>query len=92
MDARQDCASFAQPKLPLFNLSDGCEFRRNKHHITLQQPGAKSSVMPQSPHLPHEQSQSYNLRPRKHLQSVKWPHFPTTSVQGEFNLPSELRQ
>ena len=50
----------------LVSVSDGCSFRRNEHHIT-RRPGAKSSNVPQLPHLPHEQPQSYNLRPRKNL-------------------------
>ena len=37
--------------------------------------------------LAHEQPQSYNLKPRKNQQGVKWPQFPITRAQEELICP-----
>ena len=69
-------------------LSDGCGFQRNQHHITKWQsclkPSMNSEVVPES--------HSYNLRSRKNNKSVKWPDIPAEGTKGtvDFELPSDF--
>ena len=69
-------------------LSDGCVFRRNQHHITKRQSCLKPSMNSEAT----PESHSYNLRSRKISKSVKWPDIPAEGTQGtmDFELPSDF--
>ena len=69
-------------------LTDGHVFHRNQHHITKWQGCLKPIADSQA----DSDSQSYNLRQRKSVKSVKWPDFPIVSKQGttDFDLPNDL--
>ena len=69
-------------------LSDGCVFQRNQHHITKRQSCLKPSMNSEAT----SESHSYNLRSRKINNSVKWPDIPAEGTQGtiDFELPSNF--
>ena len=72
----------------MVELTDGCVFYRNQHHIIKWQSCLKPSINAKAAPGSH----SYNLRPRKNVKSVKWPDFPIVSKQGttDFDLPNDL--
>ena len=69
-------------------LSDGCVFQRNQHHITKWQSCLKPSMNSEAA----PESHSYNLRSRKINKSVKLPDTPAEGTKGtvDFELPSDF--
>ena len=61
------------------NLSDGCTFHQNEHHITRR----LSYLKPRATSEADETSHSYNLRPRKVVKHVHWLDYPAEAKQGE---------
>ena len=64
------------------NLSDGCTFHQNEHHITRR----LSCLKPRATSEANETSHSRNLRPRKSVKHIHWLEYPAEVKQGENRL------
>ena len=68
----------------IVQLSDGCIFHQNKHHLTRR----LSFIKPRATSEAGETSHSYNIRPRKAVKHVQWLDYPAEAKQGETNFDS----
>ena len=66
----------------IVQLSDGCIFCQNEHHLTRR----LSCIKPRATSEAGETSHSYNLRPRKAAKHVHWLDCPAEVKQGESNF------
>ena len=71
----------------IVHLEDGCELRRNEHHITGQH--SNSANLPDyvktSPEVKETHS-SYNLRHWVKQRVIKWPQFQANFKESEFSI------
>ena len=68
-------------------LTDGCIFRRNEHHLTRRLGCIKHRTTSEA-----DNTKTYNLCPRKLKTSVSWPDVPARNAGDpvDFKLPDML--